>query len=95
MKNNIFKNYVGSDKNGKPVVFDCSDFNEADLVLMLKQPANLTPVNFKTGHSIWADHTSDLFNSNIEECIAWGNLGFAQALASLGYRVIPEKTEIN
>jgi hypothetical protein len=93
MKKVRFKDYVGLSNQGCLANFDCSDFNDADLIEMLKAPLSLRRVNFQTGHAIWSDYIAELFNSDIDECIKWGNLGFAKTLASLGYRVVPDADE--
>ena len=98
MRKVAFKSYIGSSKFGNPSFFDCSSFTETDLIAMLNQPTSLIKVSFKIGHQIWAHHMSDLMDDpsdpNLTQAIQWMNSDFSEALASLGYRVMPEPTEI-
>ena len=90
-----FKPYSGIDQFGNPCIYACSTFDETDLQDMLDQPRHLQVVDFQTGHQIhtehliWVlDHASDATQTEFI------GAGFVKALASLGYRIVPEAHEI-
>lgn len=88
--------YWGENKFGKPTRYDCSSFGEDDLVEMLLQPFHLPALPWAIGHRAWGRHVSSLFfqeNGGVKAA-AFGNLGFARGLSSLGFRVVPEPGEI-
>lgn len=94
-----FHNYPGHTKYGNPCVYEV-DFNERDLVQMLRQPLHLEKVSFRTGHQIWGEKLGEFFEAALrdhqDDCQKMAdfiNLGFVRGLAMLGYRVVPEKHE--
>jgi hypothetical protein len=95
MKTVIFKSYMGADKWGRPSFYDCSCFNAQDLIDMLNQSSSLEVVSFRVGHQIWGEHFIMICDEEGGRAAArFGNLGFAQGLAQLGYRIIPNEDEI-
>lgn len=98
MRQVVFKPYISFTNAGTFACYDTSTFNIQDLRDMLSAPEHLERVNFRTAHQIWGKHAHDLFRSNSDpgskKLIAFTNLGFVQALASLGFRCVPESSEI-
>ncbi|MBX2996323.1 MAG: hypothetical protein KF681_15970 [Bdellovibrionaceae bacterium] len=93
-----FKSYWALATNGKLVQFDTSTFDESNLQEMLAQPPELKALCFQAAHQIHGKYAYSLFKSSdpedMKRLIAFVNLGFAKALASLGYRCLPKADEI-
>lgn len=91
-----FNNYPGHSKYGNPVVYEVN-FNEHDLIEMLHQPLSLEKVSFRVGHQLWAERLGELLETAhldaATEMAAFINLGFVRGLATLGFRIVPEKHE--
>lgn len=94
MRQVVFKSYMGFSKNGEPSFYDCSAFDADDLVEMLAQPLTLTKVSFRVGHALWSFYLGELFNQKGGGILVANAPNMAKYLASIGYRVLPEKDEI-
>lgn len=90
-----FKSYIGPAMDGSPVLYDCSDYTEADLIQMLAQPKHLTPISFQAAHQLWGDIFMDLLeDGDIKEAGRLSNMGMARRIAEFGFRIVPLAYEL-
>lgn len=93
-----FKSYWSLTTDGRYALFDASTFDEKDLHDMLTQPPFLRVLGFRAAHQLHGKYAYRLFKSSspddMKRLVGFVNLGFTRALASLGYRCVPQTDEI-